>query len=288
MSLYHDSLWAFEGFSLLALRLLLTGILVSLCWLYRNGNHRWFFVTLASCWVVRLVLRVPIESGWTPFDPWMHVVDAVLIWGINLTASRVLWDLIRTAPTSSLPLFARAESASQDSTRWRAVLSHLPGLVTLKDLHGYYLFVNNQFTRFCHKPVDQILGKGDEDLFVPEVAEVLEQLEAEGIRTSGFRQEVLPWKSGNRDFLVSRFFLNNGSGWQGALCTFAVDITRLKEKERTLEAAIAQLQRQRSELLSSSVQRSDSDLAKQLAGLEDTLKLLTPTPSTDSEDQPND
>jgi PAS domain S-box-containing protein len=52
-----------------------------------------------------------------------------------------------------------------------SILDNFPYLVWLKDVHGKYLSVNSIFAKACGRDIHEIVGKGDEGLWPPELVE---------------------------------------------------------------------------------------------------------------------
>ena len=65
----------------------------------------------------------------------------------------------------------RAEEALQASECFaRSLVESLPQNILRKDLAGRFIFANELFCRTAGKPIEQIIGKTDADLYPPELA----------------------------------------------------------------------------------------------------------------------
>jgi PAS domain S-box-containing protein len=65
----------------------------------------------------------------------------------------------------------RVERALEEShALLRSVIEFIPDSVYVKDREGRYLWANSVFARIVNKPVEQILGHDDTELFAPETA----------------------------------------------------------------------------------------------------------------------
>ncbi|KFE62376.1 sensor histidine kinase [Hyalangium minutum] len=73
--------------------------------------------------------------------------------------------------TEQAPAPAPATPASAPhSLSLEAFVTSIPDAVFTKDLQGRYLLINEAFARLLGRPVEQIIGRTDMDLFPPEVA----------------------------------------------------------------------------------------------------------------------
>ena len=123
----------------------------------------------------------------------------------------------------------RAEEELRESeARLRAILDNSPGMVFLKDPEGRYLHVNHQFECVFHMTCEQIVGKRDEAIFVPEEAAAfrvndLKVLQA-GVPLEF--EEVATHDDGPHTSIVSKFPLYSGDGKLYALCGITTDITQ--------------------------------------------------------------
>jgi PAS domain S-box-containing protein len=131
----------------------------------------------------------------------------------------------------------RAEEELRGSeARLRAILDNSPGMVFLKDLEGRYLHANRQFECAFNMTYQQIVGKTDEAIFVPEEAAAfrvndLKVLQA-GVPLEF--EEVATHDDGPHTSIVSKFPLYGGDGKPYALCGISTDITDRKRMEETV------------------------------------------------------
>ena len=122
--------------------------------------------------------------------------------------------------------------------RFAAVIQNAPAVVFVKDPDGVYLMANTQFAAYAGRPVEDILGRTDAELFAPEVA-VAFRKEDEGVLAEGRVQtfeEAFPYQGVNYTFLTAKFPLSDSSGRPMAVCGIATDITARKAaEERVVE-----------------------------------------------------
>ncbi len=135
---------------------------------------------------------------------------------------------------------AEAELCESDA-RLRAILDNSPGMVFLKDTEGRYLHVNRQFERAFHMTREQVVGKTDEAIFVPEQAAAFRANDLKVLQAGVPLEfeEVAMHDDGPHTSILSKFPLYDGDGKPYALCGIATDITERKIAEGALQASDA-------------------------------------------------
>jgi PAS domain S-box-containing protein len=134
----------------------------------------------------------------------------------------------------------RAETELCESdARLRAILDNSPGMVFLKDTEGRYLHVNCQFERAFHMTREQVVGKTDEAIFVPEQAAAFRANDLKALQAGVPLEfeEVAMHDDGPHTSIVSKFPLFGGDGKPYALCGITTDITWRKIAEEALQAS---------------------------------------------------
>jgi len=123
----------------------------------------------------------------------------------------------------------------------QSILDDMPAVVFVQDLEGRFTLVNTAWERFTGLLRDQATGRTVHDIFPPDVADGLRigdraMLDA-GVPTEA--ELVLPGADGQRTYITSRFPLRNEEGRIEGLVGLAVDITRRKRAEDSLQRANA-------------------------------------------------
>lgn len=120
--------------------------------------------------------------------------------------------------------------------RWpQAIMDNLPFEAWLKDKEGRYLAVNRHFADYLGRPVDEILGRRDRELFPPEEAAVYEASDRailEG-RESGYFESIVAGKWKEEFKAIATDPDGNPIGTSG----FARDISQRKAMQKALEDA---------------------------------------------------
>jgi PAS domain S-box-containing protein len=131
----------------------------------------------------------------------------------------------------------RAEEALRESEeRFGAIVGNSPTLVFLKDTEGRYLHVNRQFERAFHITREQVVGKTDEAIFMPEQAAAFRANDLKVLQAgvSLEFEEVAMHDDGPHTSIVSKFPLYGGDGKPYGLCGITTDITQRKRTEDAL------------------------------------------------------
>ena len=131
----------------------------------------------------------------------------------------------------------RAEEALRKSEqRLQDILDNTTAVVFVKDLELRYILVNREYERRHQVQRDQIRGKTDFDIFPQDVAEKLRANDRHVIEAGAPIQfeETVPITEGERQYVVVKFLLRDGTAKPYAVCGIATDITELKRAEKKL------------------------------------------------------
>lgn len=161
------------------------------------------------------------------------------------------WHLSRalpvpTGPNQAVRWYATAtdihdlkvsqEALRESEERFQAFMDNDPSTAFLKDEQGRFVFVNRQLERMFDRPVSQWIGKTDNDLFPPEVAERFrrdDHIVLESGQTVEF-EEVLQSELGSDHYLTIKFPVHTEN--QRMLGGISLKITERKLAEFRLQA----------------------------------------------------
>jgi diguanylate cyclase (GGDEF)-like protein len=143
-----------------------------------------------------------------------------------------------------------------------AVLQRQGEGLSIKDLRsGRYVMVNEALAAVLRRPLAEVLGRGDAELFDPGLATALRAAEHSALAhgapmTSEHRFE---WGGARREFTVLRWAAPDATGGPRWLCSVWTDMAGERQRELQLRVALEQIEQQQraNELL----QRELSDQA---------------------------
>ncbi|HZH14699.1 MAG TPA: PAS domain S-box protein [Archangium sp.] len=127
--------------------------------------------------------------------------------------------------------------------RLQALFEGSPFVIGLKGPDGRYGYVNRRFATYLRKPVEEVLGHTDEELFPADIARMMHAHD-DTVRASGEPREFeeeLALPEGRLLFLAERFPLREPGGKPYATGLMALDISTLKRTERELRRREAEL-----------------------------------------------
>ena len=145
-----------------------------------------------------------------------------------------------------LTLVDDTERLSQEKTvresreRLLAIMNNSTAVIALKDLAGRYQFVNWQFEKIFRVNSDQVVGKTDNEVFPPRIADGFRALELEVARRQKpvESEDHLQLPDGDRYLQSIRFPLLGGDNVINGICTQATDVTARKAAEHQLKLAV--------------------------------------------------
>ncbi|KAF0232449.1 MAG: sensor histidine [Desulfovibrionaceae bacterium] len=119
----------------------------------------------------------------------------------------------------------------------RSLIESTPDAVYVKDMAGRYVLVNQEVARLLGKPVDQILGSSDSDLFPPEQAAAIRDNDQIVLAGNGPHtcEEQLTTQDGSRTYLSTKGPLFDESDQKTGIFGFARDVT---ERNRLTETMV--------------------------------------------------
>ncbi|MCY1077591.1 ATP-binding protein [Archangium lansingense] len=121
----------------------------------------------------------------------------------------------------------------REEAHYRAILDASPAVIYVKDVQGRYLLVNNAFEAFLRRNREDILGRTDEQLYIPELAAVFRRNDVEVLRrrVPMEMEELAPHVDGLHNYWSVKFPLLDTSGRPYALGGISTDITLQKRAE---------------------------------------------------------
>jgi PAS domain S-box-containing protein len=134
---------------------------------------------------------------------------------------------------------SRTAELQRSRNAWDAMLEHAPAIVFTKDLEGRYLSHTPQLAELLGRPGQSLVGLRDADLVDAQVAARIEAqdrqviAEARPLRLEQLRDSSL----GPRTFLTHKFPLRDATGKVYGVGGMAIDISELKQAQRSAEAA---------------------------------------------------
>jgi PAS domain S-box-containing protein len=167
---------------------------------------------------------------------------------------RTLWALASVAPIfddthqfkGSLAMFTditerkRAEQALVEShSLLNSVVEGTSDAVFVKDIQGRYLMINSAGARFLGRPVDEVIGKNDRELFTPETVQSITESDRHVMETGGSHvfEEMATAAGVTRTYFSTKSVYRDASGKEIGLIGIARDVTELKRLEEQLRQA---------------------------------------------------
>ncbi|MFF8933367.1 SpoIIE family protein phosphatase [Streptomyces paradoxus] len=194
---------------------------------------RWLFVT---------VVVVPPLLGWAVLlaeDAGLfgeRLGTGLLVFGHVAVFTAVIFTTLAVGRRVEVA-HARLEWRVRQNDLLQAFMEHTPAMVFIKDLEGRFLAVNTRFEQTLRLSRKQVLGRLDQDVLPPDLARQGRASDlavlAEGRPVQ--RQKTFALPGGQRDFLSTRFLLNDASGVPYALCGVYIDITDRVAAEREVQ-----------------------------------------------------
>lgn len=116
----------------------------------------------------------------------------------------------------------------------RAIIDNAPAVVYVKDTSGQVIIANQLYGRVLDKPVDEIIGKNETDLFPADLVASWRQAEANIFETGEaiHYQNSMPLGGEIRDFLTTQFPLYDDENKPFAICGISTDVSELRKAER--------------------------------------------------------
>jgi PAS domain S-box-containing protein len=127
----------------------------------------------------------------------------------------------------------RAQRSLEESSNfYEGIINNAPFFIYVKAKDGRYLLVNDFFVNSFNAPKSAILGKTDNDLFPPGVAEHYGANDRLALETGTLhREDPFMAQGQERWALTTKFPLTDTAGRTHAVCSISLDITARKQAE---------------------------------------------------------
>lgn len=132
------------------------------------------------------------------------------------------------------------DALRQSEFKFRTIIENSTDAITLKDREGRYLLINPAGAGFLNLPVEQILGKRDEEIFTPETGRLIwtadEQVMLGGVTQT--YEEIADCGGTQRIFLSTKAPYVSPLGEVQGVIGICRDITQRKLTEERLKASL--------------------------------------------------
>jgi PAS domain S-box-containing protein len=127
----------------------------------------------------------------------------------------------------------------ESERRFRQIIDAVHGIITIKDLMGRYWLVNPRAEVLYRRSQREMLGKTDEELFDPAVAEIMRRNDQHALSRGGHHltEEKLRFGEHERVLVSERLPLTDYAGELVGLCLVARDVTMELELQNELISA---------------------------------------------------
>lgn len=132
----------------------------------------------------------------------------------------------------------------------RAVIEGTPDMIFAKDVDGRHTLMNTSAARAIGRPVEDIMGKSNADLFPPEVARSFDLEDAEILSSGKTRsyENTMRIEGNLRTVLTTKYVYKNREGKTLGILGIARDITEHKQAEAERERMTTELEAKNIEL----------------------------------------
>jgi diguanylate cyclase (GGDEF)-like protein len=149
-------------------------------------------------------------------------------------------------------------------------LSQRGDLLALKDAaSGAYIHVNDTMAAWIGRPLDEILGKTDVQIFEPELARLLRTADVAAMAHGAplTAEHKFELRGQRHEFGATRMLVGEPGSPSRDLCVIFHDLTALRQKDAQLRSALDQLERQQRSLEELRLQAQDQRLHDASTGM---------------------
>jgi PAS domain S-box-containing protein len=204
------------------------------------------YAILAAVWIFLSDRAVAWLFGARP-----EIVAASTLkgWLFVLVTTLLLSVLLRRLLSQLVALQRRELEAlrreQQTQTLLNAIVEQSTDAIFIKDMDGCYRLVNPACERIVGKPAHEVLGRGDEALFPPEIARQLRANDLSVVREGRIAtyEEQVMTAAGLRTFSATKGPLRDAEGRVTGMFGISRDMTERKVIESRLREALAESER---------------------------------------------
>ncbi|MBL6766365.1 MAG: PAS domain-containing protein, partial [Verrucomicrobiae bacterium] len=128
------------------------------------------------------------------------------------------------------------DALRESQQRLQAILDNTSAVIYLKDTEGRFLLINQQYERLFHVKNDDIVGRGDFEVFPKQMAESFRfndrRVVSEGCPL--VIEEIAPHDDGLHTYISVKFPMRDDAGAVSGVCGISTDITERKQAEARL------------------------------------------------------
>ena len=134
---------------------------------------------------------------------------------------------------------------AESESRLSALVNHSPSLISIKDVTGRYLLVNEAFESYFGGHGEQVIGRVDADFLPKSLADRIRAIEFRILqnRAGLTEDEIVPTKRGTRHFLTTRFLIVDGQDHVQGIGMIGVDISESLANRELIDSQKRELEK---------------------------------------------
>jgi PAS domain S-box-containing protein len=133
------------------------------------------------------------------------------------------------------------ESLQASYNLLNSVINNAADIILVKDIQGHYVMANSALARFFQKPIEEIIGKDDNEFFEAETVARIREIDLRVIATGVAEtfEELVPQNGINYTYLTTKNPWRDTQGNIIGLIAITRDISDRKRSEESLQALVA-------------------------------------------------
>lgn len=171
---------------------------------------------------------------------------------------------------AGLPALPHAELQALKAALLPTLLQGRGDLLAMKDLQSQrYVHVNEAMATFLRRPLHEVLGRTDTEIFEPVLAAAMRAAENTVLAQAGpmTTEQRFEWDGGRREFSVLRVVSTDPALGRRHLCSVWTDLAPERQREAQLQLALAQIEQQQRANEALRLELSDQALRDPITGL---------------------